>query len=159
LLIEVIVLERFELEKYINRLQGSFYSTMRTLGPELSEHLEEGLTGDQFFVLRILQNKGRVSSSDLAEEFQVKPSAITAMVERMYKNEFVTRERDEKDRRVVYIKITKKGENVLQKSHKKRNEIIEKYMSQLEPEELEGMVNAFEKLAQIIQSSKESEHK
>lgn len=152
-------MEKQMLEKYINRLQQSFYKTMRTLGPELSDHLEEGLTGEQFILLEVLQNKGHMTSSQLAEEFQVKPSAITAMVERMYKNEFVTRERSTNDRRVVYVKITDIGKNVFLKSRNKRNEIMEKYMSKFEENELESMVRSFEKLQQVIQSSKESEHK
>jgi MarR family transcriptional regulator, organic hydroperoxide resistance regulator len=147
------MVEKEMLQQYIERLETSFYTTMRTLGPEISDHLEEGLTGDQFFILRIIEKKGRVISSELAEEFRVKPSAITAMIDRMIKNDFVTRERDEKDRRVVYIKMTEKGTHSLEKSEKKRIEIIERYMSQLEKEELESLVSIYEKLAKIALSS------
>jgi MarR family transcriptional regulator, organic hydroperoxide resistance regulator len=146
------MVENSKLHAYINQLEKSFYTTMRTLGPEISEHLEEGLTGDQFFILRIIENKGRVISSELAEEFRVKPSAITAMIDRMIKNDFVTRERDEKDRRVVYITMTDKGKEVLERSEKKRIDIIEKYMSQLETEELESLVQIYEKLANIVKT-------
>jgi MarR family transcriptional regulator, organic hydroperoxide resistance regulator len=147
------MVENSKLHAYINQLEKSFYTTMRTLGPEISEHLEEGLTADQFFILRIIENKGRVISSELAEEFRVKPSAITAMIDRMIKNDFVTRERDEKDRRVVYITMTDKGKEVLERSEKKRIDIIEKYMSQLEPEELESLVQIYEKLANIVKTT------
>jgi MarR family transcriptional regulator, organic hydroperoxide resistance regulator len=147
------MVEKKILQQYIERLETSFYTTMRTLGPEISDHLEEGLTGDQFFILQIIEKKGRVISSELAEEFRVKPSAITAMIDRMIKNDFVTRERDEKDRRVVYIKMTEKGKQSFEKSEKKRIEIIERYMSQLEREELESLVSIYEKLAKIALSS------
>ncbi|MDQ0341164.1 DNA-binding MarR family transcriptional regulator [Caldalkalibacillus uzonensis] len=147
-------MHREELAMYIGRLERSFYTIMRMLGPELSEHLEEGLTGDQYFLLTILQNKGRMTSSELAREFRVRPSAITAMVDRMIKNEIVTRERDGRDRRVVYIKMTEKGQRVLEKSLRKRNEIMEKYLSQLERSELESLVKVYEKLATIIVKAK-----
>ena len=152
---EVINLERFELEKYISRLQQSFYSTMKKLGPELSEHLEEGLTSEQFFVLKLLNNRSRVTASELAEEFRVKPSAITAMVDRMLKNDFVTRERDEKDRRVVYISISEKGKKTFEKSDHTRIKIMERYMAKLDPIDLENLVSGFEKLAAIVQETEE----
>jgi MarR family transcriptional regulator, organic hydroperoxide resistance regulator len=151
----VIILEHVELEKYISRLQQSFYSTMKKLGPALSDHLEEGLTSEQFFILKLLNNKSRFTASELAEEFGVKPSAITAMVDRMLKNDFVTRERDEKDRRVVYIRISEKGKIVFSKSENKRNQIMERYMSQLDPIDLENLVIGIEKLAAIVQETEE----
>jgi MarR family transcriptional regulator, organic hydroperoxide resistance regulator len=139
------------LEQYINRLEQSIFTSMRKLGPELSDQLEQGLTGDQYYVLKILQQEKKCTASYLAETFRVKPSAITAMIDRMIKNDFVSRERDEEDRRVIYIKMTERGSDVLEMSEKKRSELIERYISKLDQEDLESIVTVYEKLAKIIQ--------
>ncbi|WP_035102303.1 MarR family transcriptional regulator, partial [Aneurinibacillus terranovensis] len=87
------------LEPYIERLQTAFRITMRKLGPELSEHMNIGLTGPQFFILQLLSKRRKCMVTELAEEMGVKPSAITAMIDRLDKNGLVVRQRDEIDRR------------------------------------------------------------
>jgi DNA-binding MarR family transcriptional regulator len=143
-------MEKDELKLYYARLDQAFYKAMKTLGPKVYEKLEHNLTGEQFFVLNTLEQKGRITSSQLAEELQVKPSAITAMVDRLLKNDFVIRERDEKDRRAVYVRISDEGRRALKSSVKKRNIIMEKYMSKLTEEEMEQLTTILEKLTTII---------
>ncbi|UOF92136.1 MarR family transcriptional regulator [Fodinisporobacter ferrooxydans] len=137
-----------DFERLIERLQTAFVTTMRKLGPELSES-ECGLTGPQFFILHRLYTYGKCTVTELSEAIGVKPSAITAMVDRMYKNDFVLRDRDDSDRRVVYIQISDEGLATLVQAKKKRKQVIEKYLGQLEPEEMKNLVHIFEKLAQI----------
>lgn len=150
-------MEKSQLDSYIKRLDQAFYITMKKLGPEISEHLESGLTSEQFFLLRLLNQKSEWTVSGLAEELQVRPSAITVMVDRMFKNDLLTRIRKEDDRRVVYIAITDKGQRALESSMKKRDEIIYRYMSQLTTQELESLVSIYEKLANIAQGSEPTE--
>ncbi|NGQ96615.1 MarR family transcriptional regulator [Brevibacillus sp. SYP-B805] len=138
-----------EIEASIDRLQLAFAKTMRKLGPELSEQ-EPALTGPQFFILNLLSKKGRCTVTALAEEMRVKPSAITAMVDRLVKHGFVLRDRDERDRRVVYVQLSGTGAKVLEQAAQKRKQIIRKYLSQLEHAELESLVRIFEKLARIV---------
>ena len=139
------------LTQYILRYENSFFTAARLIGPKIQEAFGEEITGDQFFVLQILTKEENVTSSQLAKLFNVKPSAITAMIDRMYKNDLVLRNRDEKDRRVVYIELSEKGKEIKRRAEKKRMEIMKKYYGQLDEDELVGLIETIEKLTRIIQ--------
>ena len=144
-------MDQEKLTQYILRYENSFFTAARLIGPKIQEAFGEEVTGDQFFVLQILTNEENVTSSQLAKLFNVKPSAITAMIDRMYKNDLVLRNRDEKDRRVVYIELSEKGKEIKRRAEKKRMEIMQKYYGQLEEDELVALIETIEKLTRIIQ--------
>jgi len=140
------------LEK-MERLQEAFRSTMRVIGPQLSEPVP-GLTGPQFYILYQLEQKGRCTVGELAESMCVKPSAITAMIDRLDKHDYVIRDRDEEDRRVVHIRLTDAGKDILTQAKQKRQETLQEHFSVLTAEELESFVTTFEKLARTAAASK-----
>ena len=67
------------------------------------------LTPRQVFMLNFIRKKGETTSSQLAELLEVNSSAITVMLDRLEKNEFIERERSKKDRRVVVISLSSLG--------------------------------------------------
>ncbi|GEN35819.1 MarR family winged helix-turn-helix transcriptional regulator [Aneurinibacillus danicus] len=138
-----------DFDKKIERLEQAYVSFMRQLGPKLSEDTELGLTGPQFYILHLLSKKEKFMVTEIASEMGVKPSAITVMIERLHKNRLVMRDRDENDRRVVFIHLTEKGKEVLQKAKQRRFKTISHYLKHLESEELENLVKIYEKLARI----------
>ena len=77
---------------------------------------EYGLTASQYNVLRILRGEGKpMPCLEIGERMiQVVP-AMTGLVDRLERQELVTRERCTEDRRVVYIQITRKALDLLRK--------------------------------------------
>ncbi|GIG61277.1 hypothetical protein Lfu02_56490 [Longispora fulva] len=70
----------------------------------------EGLTPAGASVLLLLARHGdRVASRDLAELSWIKPATLTGVVDTLEKSALVARERDEGDRRVVFISLTEPG--------------------------------------------------
>ncbi|HBW36790.1 MarR family transcriptional regulator [Desulfosporosinus sp. BICA1-9] len=143
------------IDHYIGRLEEACYLAMSKLAPELSGHLEKSLTIDQFFVLRILSQRGSCTVSELASEHKVNPAAITAMMDRLSKNDLIIRERDEKDRRTVNISLSTQGRQVFNLSEAKRKQMFKHYFSKLEQEEMKLLVAITEKLARIVLIAKE----
>ncbi len=144
------MIDKDYMNDYVKRLEAAFSKIMKKIGPELSK-LEEGLTPPQFFVLGLLKEKQR-TVTEIAELIQVQPSAITAILDRMHKSGFILRERNEDDRRVVVVQITEKGEEAFVKSNKKRLSVMTHYLSYLEKEDMELLLNIYEKMAKIIES-------
>lgn len=138
------------IDHYIGRLEEACYLAMGKLAPELSGHLEKGLTIDQFYVLGIISRLGTCTVSELAREHQVNPAAITAMMDRLSKNDLIIRERDEKDRRTVNIRFSDQGRQVFNRSEAKRKQLFKHYFSQLDPEEMKSLVVITEKLVRIV---------
>ncbi len=75
-----------------------------------------GLTSSQYNVLRILRGEGKpMPSLEIAERMiQVVP-AITGLIDRLEKQELVARRRCLEDRRVVYVEITPKALDILER--------------------------------------------
>ncbi|WP_047151924.1 MarR family winged helix-turn-helix transcriptional regulator [Aneurinibacillus tyrosinisolvens] len=138
-----------DLNSYMDRLESAFTTTMRKLRPELIEGMESSLTGPQFFILHLLSKKEKCMVTELADSMGVKPSGITVMIDRLCQNGLVRRERDEKDRRIVYTLLTEQGRETLKQAEENRKEVIKKYLQHLSQEELESLVSIYEKLARI----------
>ncbi|GEB33571.1 MULTISPECIES: MarR family winged helix-turn-helix transcriptional regulator [Brevibacillus] len=130
----------------IDRLQEAFRTIMRTLGSQLAEPVA-GLTGPQFYILHQLEQRQRCTVGELADSMNVKPSAITAMIDRLDKHGYVSRDRDEEDRRVVYISLLDHGKSILTKAKQNRLEALKQLFAHFTDEEWEQFVYMFEKLA------------
>ncbi|RNB57017.1 MarR family transcriptional regulator [Brevibacillus gelatini] len=130
----------------IDRLQEAFRTIMRTLGPQMAEPVP-GLTGAQFYILNQLEQRQRCTVGELADSMMVKPSAITAMIDRLDKHGYVSRDRNEEDRRVVHISLLEPGKKILAQAKQARLETLRQLFSHLSEEECEQFVHLFEKLA------------
>jgi len=133
---------------YIARIQSASHLVYQKIHPEMSESLHDhGITPTQLFVLSLLKTQGRCNISQLADHLGVKPSAVTFMMDRLEQNKLIMREHDQKDRRVVNIRLTKQGENMLETILESRKATITKYLSYLTEDELSFMAETAEKLA------------
>ncbi|MGO0061523.1 MarR family winged helix-turn-helix transcriptional regulator [Brevibacillus fluminis] len=142
------------MDEKIDRLQTAIAISMKRLGHDMLEESEIGLTRPQYFILRILAKEGKCMGSELAHMLEVKPSAITVMIDRLHKHGYVERLRHEHDRRVVFIALTDKGRMTLRTTDQKRKEILSCYLSQLDESELDALVRTHEKLAEIVLAKK-----
>ena len=114
---------------------------------------EFGLTGSQHNVLRILRGEGRPMRCDeiRCRMIQVVP-AMTGILDRLEKDGFVTRTRCEKDGRVVYVDLTTKARNVLQKIDGPLTDLYSKCLGHLSRAELEQLSSLLEKARQGLHS-------
>lgn len=139
------------------RLMTAFHVTSRKIQHEFAEKNTLPLTTPQLILLHLLFKKERWMVTELAEKMTVKPSAITAMIDRLEQNNYAERERDAKDRRVVFVRISSEGKKVLKKAGEKRKEILIHYLRQLDEDELTSLVTISEKLAHIIVETEKQE--
>ncbi|USB32463.1 MarR family transcriptional regulator [Paenibacillus sp. YPG26] len=140
---------------YIDRIEAAWKNTIRKMESEIMVHRELGLTGPQFHMLGLISKEKSCNISYLAEKLDVKPSAITVMIDRLVQSNYVARRHDEQDRRAVLVSVTAQGEEVLKEARKKSREIIKYYFSHLDANELDTLVRVFEKFAAIEKPSKE----
>lgn len=134
--------------EYIERIQISLQSAIHKMQPKVTESMNShGVTATQFFVLMYLRKKESCKISEIAEMMGVKPSAVSFMIDRLEHNDFVYREHDKKDRRVVNIMLTEEGIKKLESVIKDRKEIFESFLFNLSDEELLQFAKITEKLA------------
>ncbi|BBH19102.1 MarR family transcriptional regulator [Paenibacillus baekrokdamisoli] len=129
------------------RFQLAMSSTTRKISSLISEKLEDGLTGPQCYILKLISEEKRVTASMLAERMEVKPSAITVMIDRLVQHGFVKRLADEQDRRVTLLLPTEKGSIAMEKVILESRKIHNRLLNTLDPAEIEHFVNTFERIA------------
>lgn len=80
------------------------------------------ITLPQLVVLDVLNKHGQTKMSDLAGLMEVTTAAITGITDRLVREGYLVRVHDPKDRRIVMVKLTAKGANIVQKAaeHKKK---------------------------------------
>jgi DNA-binding MarR family transcriptional regulator len=113
---------------------------------------EYGLTPSQYNVLRILRGEANpMPCLEVAERMiQVVP-AITGLIDRLEKQGLVSRERCTKDRRVVYIEITKKALKLLKQLDEPVNDLHKCLIGHLTRAELKELSRLLEKARTSLQ--------
>jgi len=106
---------------------------------------EYGITTEQFSVLAAVKSRdGSLRPTDLAYLLERSPNSISMLVDRMVKAGLVRRTRDRRDRRVVNVSLTSKGENALKPAMPASWEFIQKILSPIPYEDIYALANQLE---------------
>ena len=84
--------------------------------------------------------------SEVAQKLKITVSTLTTAINKMIKKEYVERKRIEEDRRVVLVKLTKKGKLAFRLHQKFHGEMINNAIDGLSLEEEELLVSSLNKL-------------
>jgi len=105
-----------------------------------------GLTSSQYNVLRILRGEGKpLPCLEIGSRMiQVVP-AMTGLIDRLEKQELVSRDRCTEDRRIIYIKLTGKAEALLKEMDEPVIELEEQLVGHLSRKELKELSRLLEK--------------
>ncbi|WP_410767714.1 MarR family winged helix-turn-helix transcriptional regulator [Fontibacillus sp. BL9] len=104
---------------------------------------EYNLSFPQFKMLHILTRTGQQKVSHLAEKLGLTSAAITGLTDRLLMEGYVTRDRDEKDRRVVYIAATEKGQEIIRTITENHEESTQTIFSSLDEEDIMHLKRIF----------------
>ncbi len=89
-------------------------------------------------LLEVLKkNEGKMTTSQLAEVLDIRPSSVSELVGKLEKAEFIVRKKDEQDKRITTIELTEKGRHSLLDNEDKKEDFTEKFFSPLTKEEQE----------------------
>lgn len=134
----------------VDRLEQAALPIIRKIGSELSRVCDLELTGPQYGLINMIDLDGPCMATKLAEKLDVKPSAITVMIDRLVGRGYVVRQNDDKDRRVIFVQLTEEGKKALYHVHEARSQIIGRYLAGLEQQEMDTLLDIVEKLAGLI---------
>lgn len=107
---------------------------------------ETGLTLPQMHTLEILGSSGRLRMKELAGKMGVTTGALTVLVDRLVRAGLVVREPNEDDRRSIRVRLTAAGELHFQEHHRLHLQLTSEMASQLEPEELQTLLEFIARL-------------
>jgi len=143
-----------ELQQFIQRYQQAFQRIYRNINDMMNEHVHANITTDQFTVLQYIAQNNKVTSTEIAREMGVGKSAITALVNRLVQRNMITRERNEQDRRIVYLRMTDEGLYAVQQTKQAIHRYLEDKLSHFPIEDIEKFLLSIEKLAELMEDDK-----
>ncbi|MEM7371934.1 MAG: MarR family transcriptional regulator [Bacteroidota bacterium] len=83
-----------------------------------------GISPQQYNILRILKGAGEwMVMSELKDGLLEKAPNATRLVDKLLKKKLIERMRSEKDRRVVYVRITKEGLTLFEEINQTENQV------------------------------------
>lgn len=104
----------------------------------------------EIFSLLLIEKKKEIIMTELAEYIHSPMSTATGIINRLVKDGYIIRERNEQDRRIVVLKLTEKGIEVI----KRLKELIAAYMNKvaekLTQEEIQYLVQIAGKILNIL---------
>ena len=138
------MLEERRSEEMVERLAekaGSDDSVMPLLGlafwrMKRAFEREVGLSAATWFLLTMLLDEDGISQGDVSHRFEVDPSRITRLAQRLEKEGLLRRKRDPEDSRVVRLHVTAEGRRLIESRQKRREGFEECIRQELKQEEL-----------------------
>jgi MarR family transcriptional regulator, organic hydroperoxide resistance regulator len=129
--------ELFDLiPRLLRRIRADIPRDTDDLAPEWRDVLELRATQGQIKLLRVLKIRQRCTMQELADQLDVAPPTVTAMVKRLLTQGFVERVRDEQDWRVVRVLLTERGQRAVSLYEEFYRASLQRLLVQLSREEL-----------------------
>lgn len=104
------------------------------------------LTYSELHTLKIIEEIGNAKLYEIADKVGVSRASMSVTIDNLEKKSFVTRDKDQNDRRAIIIKLAEKGINANREHEKLHYKMAEVILSKLDKEQQKIIVNAFEKL-------------
>jgi len=106
----------------------------------------EDLGVSHILVLGHLNVHGKSRPSDIAKVLGLTPPTLTHLAEKLVRKKLVERITDESDRRIIYLAITEKGEDMVTKANQEGATLRKNLFEKLTDEEREQLLRIYEKL-------------
>ncbi len=127
-----------------------FYNLIKIKGECSCEILSEcgllDITVKQIGYLRAIDGNEQVTFSKLAKITKNSKPTITEMINKFVKFECVYREKCPDDGRVIYIRLTEKGQMIARSEENSLMKVIEKMVDLLNEKEIGTLIEILEKL-------------
>jgi DNA-binding MarR family transcriptional regulator len=112
------------------------------------------ITFQQFLVLQHLFQNDNCRMSDLKDAFGVTLGNMTTMVDRLVREALVARFEDSSDRRLVRVRLTKKGARIIKVINRQKRKKISEIFSRVSLKKLENLLEIMKKVENLIEEEK-----
>ena len=109
-----------------------------------------GVTLHQYTALSILERREGLSSAQLARRHVVTPQAMHQLIATMERDRLIERRQDDANRRILRAWLTPHGADVLRACHRAVDEVEERMLSTLTPDEAVAFGRALERSLEAL---------
>ena len=112
---------------------------------------EVGLSAATWFLLSMIIEEDGISQGEVSHRFEVDPSRITRLAQRLEKEGLLYRERDLEDNRVVRLYITEEGRLLIEDCQERRERFESRFRREFSTEELAEFRRALGVVSRLMQ--------
>lgn len=139
------------LSAFADELNALIPHLMKEFAARQSNELYKGrISLPQFILLAYLSKDTPRKMKDVARALGVTTAAATGAVDRLVKTGYAARVFDDRDRRIVRVKLTSKGERVFKKINLERRRVIVDIFSRISPSERKNYLTTLRHIAEIL---------
>ncbi|WP_409290353.1 MarR family winged helix-turn-helix transcriptional regulator [Peribacillus sp. SCS-37] len=109
------------------------------------------MTTTKYRTLKKIMETQNCMVAHIVQGLELSSGATTLLLNNLEEDQLIIRERCSRDRRVVYLELTEKGQDVLQSITKTRNEFYAAIISSLGSREREQFISSLHKVAEGLQ--------
>ena len=113
---------------------------------------QHNITGPQLACLMVVKEDAPISSGKLAKKVYLSPSTVVGIVDRLEEKKLIKRSRDSKDRRLVHLLMTPKGEELVDAAPSLLQETLANALVELPEIEQVSITLALEKLVDLMEA-------
>ncbi|MFC1646437.1 MarR family winged helix-turn-helix transcriptional regulator [Candidatus Omnitrophota bacterium] len=114
----------------------------------------EDVTPQQMITILTISELKSCKVSIISKRMGISPPVVTGLVDRLVSNGYVARARDSKDRRTVFVKLTKKGDTYVGKFRRAIQKKWKQILVHLTEEERSAYIKIMKKLMRAIEREK-----
>jgi len=128
-------------------LHELFYNILRKMKKEWMKQLKPGINPSQFLILKNLKHFGAQKANELAEAIQMTPGAITGASDKLVSEGYAERKGAKGDRRVVYLEITDKGDQLMNSMTENQKKVTETFFEGLSDEDINHLIRIYHQIS------------
>jgi DNA-binding MarR family transcriptional regulator len=119
---------------------------------EYSKKVEHttGLTGSQLWAIKVLAEGAPMTVSELARRMYLHPATVVGVLDRLESHELIKRTRSEEDRRMVWVELTSKGNNLVASAPEVAQGLLAKGLEKTTLTELKEINKGLKRLVSIL---------
>jgi DNA-binding MarR family transcriptional regulator len=148
------VSEDEQFEQYVAEIESSLRLVsmiIRKRGRDILVDFD--VTPPQLNALNFLKHSS-LTMGELGQKMYLANSTATDLIDRMERNGLIVRERDSKDRRVIRLKITPKGMDIIGEVINARKNYLAGVLAKVAPEDRQMLVSNLDKLYHLMTAEK-----
>ena len=138
-----LIEEMIELQRCVDRDRRQY---------ELDAWMRLRLGIGQIKALFFISNHGSTTTGNLAVGLKVTPTNVTGIIDRLLEKNLITRSGDSDDRRVIWLRTTPQGDELVTELRQKRRERMTELFNRFTDEEAEIVRQSLKIMAKAIES-------
>lgn len=146
---------KMSLQEFADRINDIVPIMIKEFAKHQVNELSKGkITLPQFLILGFLEKSGEAKMSDIAHFMAVSTAAMTGTIDRLVKYGYVIRDSEPEDRRVIKIKITPKGRNIIKKINYQRRQMIIDIFGRISENDRSDYLRVLMKIKEVLTDKK-----